>query len=255
MKVGKNGRLLGCIMVGAMLVGVTLPAVGAERPVAGNRDATPEDLLPDLQVEPLTDFVVQILDGRRVVRFTVSISNRGEGPLELVGTRTSTGTSDMAVVQRIHQRGGGHVPVATEAAMRHADADKHHHWHLQQIAEYSLTVPGEDVPRVAHKEGFCLLDHTQVSGDDERRFTACADGQTESRTVTMGISTGWSDPYSFDVWGQWIDLTGIDLPGRYCVTGSADPLGLLAEADTENNSASALLDLTSDGWTVVSREC
>ncbi|MFH5822817.1 lysyl oxidase family protein [Georgenia sp. AZ-5] len=229
----------------------------AQPDTASSRVATPDGLLPDLLVEPLSDFRVQIVEGRRVVRFSASIGNRGDGPLEVVGTRTSTSTPEMAVVQRIEQPGGGYVSVPTDAVMRYASADGHAHWHVQDAARYTLEAPGEDEPRVAHKEGFCLVDGTALEGtpDGAGEYRSCAEGLPDSRSAREGISVGWSDPYPFDVWGQWIDLTGLALPGRYCVAATADPLGLLAEKDTANNTASALLDLTSNGVTVVGTGC
>ncbi len=247
--------LFTCALVaGAALFGAAAPAA-ADHGSAEHYVATPEDQLPDLRVEPLSDFHVQIFDGRRVVRFTAAIANRGDGPLEVTGTRTSTGTSEMGVVQHISQRDGGRETVPTGASMYYASADRHSHWHLLKAADYSLTVPGEDAPRVAHKEGFCLIDDTAVGATSDGRYGGCGEGLADSRSVTQGISVGWSDPYSYDVWGQWIDLTGLPLPGQYCITAKADPLGVLVEKDKGNNTASALLDLTSDGVTVVGTGC
>jgi hypothetical protein len=249
-------RLLSCaIAATAVVLGAAAPAVAD--PSAAQQRVTTEDLLPDLQVEPLSDFRVQILDGRRIVRFTATISNRGDGPLEVAAARTSTSTPDMPVVQRIYQRDGSYEAVPTEAVMRYAAADRHSHWHLQKAAEYTLRAPGDDNSRAAHKEGFCLVDGTRLDGtpDGIDDYHNCAEGETDSRSVREGISVGWSDPYPFDVWGQWIDLTGLPLPGRYCVAATADPLGLLVEKDAGNNAASALLDLTSNGVTVVGAGC
>ena len=246
--------LLACATAVAMLLGGSAPAAADHRP-AQNEVTTAEDLLPDLQVEPLSDFHVQIVDGRRVVRFTASIGNRGDGPLEISGSRTSTATPDMAVVQHIYQRAGGYVSVPTQAVFRHATADRHNRWHLLKAAEYTLRVPGEVNPLVAHREGFCLTDDTRLGGTAVAGYNGCVEGQSDSRSITEGISVEWSRPYQFSVWGQWIDLTALPLPGRYCVAATADPLGLLTEKNKANNTASALLDLTSNSVTVVSSGC
>ena len=245
----------------ACATGAAVALLGAPAPAAGNhgsahqRVPTAEDRLPDLQVEPLSDFRVQILDGRRVVRFTAALGNRGDGPLEVAGTRTSTSAPEMAVVQRIHQSDGSYESVPTDAVMYYASADRHSHWHLMKAAEYDLTVPGEANPRVAHKEGFCLIDGAAVGSTSDGSYHGCGEGLADSRAVGQGISVGWSDPYSFDVWGQWIDLTGLPLPGQYCLGATADPQGLLVEKDDRNNRTTALLDLTSNGVTVVGTGC
>ncbi|MFI7494640.1 lysyl oxidase family protein [Kocuria sp. M4R2S49] len=244
----------------ALLLGAVTPAT-ADHGSAPHRVAGPEDRLPDLQIEPLSDLRVQILEGRRVLRFTAVIANRGDGALELTASRTSTSTQEMPVVQRIYQRDGGYESVPTDAVVSYAVADKHSHWHLQHAAQYSLRVPGEEHPRVAHKEGFCLIDDVRLPGAsaaepaESAEYLGCEEGLTESRSVTQGISVGWGDPYSFDVWGQWIDLTGLPLPGRYCVEATADPRGLLAETDTGNNTTTTLVDLTSDDVKVVDTGC
>lgn len=246
--------------VTGVLLGVVAPAT-ADHGTAPHRAAGPEDRLPDLQMEPLSDHRVQIFEGRRVLRFTAVIANRGEGALELVGSRTSTSTEEMSVIQRISQRDGGHQSVPTDAVMTYAVDDNHSHWHFQHAAEYNLKVPGEEHPRVAHKEGFCLIDDVRLPGDssgetpDTAEYVGCEEGLTETRSVRQGISVGWGDPYSFDVWGQWIDLTGLPLPGRYCLEATADPRGLLAETDTGNNTTTALVDLTSNDVKVVDTEC
>lgn len=247
-------------VVTGVLLGVLAPAI-ADHGTASHRAAGPEDQLPDLQMEPLSDYRVQILEGRRVLRFTAVIANRGEGALELVGSRTSISTEQLSVVQRISQRDGGHESVPTDAVMDYSIEDKHSHWHLQHAAEYGLRVPGEEHPRIAHKEGFCLIDDMRLPGDssgetaDPAVYDGCEEGLTETRTVTQGISVGWGDPYSFDVWGQWIDLSGLPLPGRYCLEATADPRGLLAETDTGNNTTTTLVDLTSNDVKVVDTKC
>lgn len=243
-----------------VLLGVAAPAT-ADHDSAPHRVPGPEDQLPDLQIEPLSDLRVQILQARRVLRFTAIIANRGDGALELAASRTSTSTQQMPVVQRIYQRGGGYESVPTDAVVSYAVADRHSHWHLQHAAEYSLRVPGEEHARVAHKEGFCLIDDVRLRGAssaepaESAEYLGCEEGLTESRSVRQGISVGWGDPYPFDVWGQWIDLTGLPLPGRYCLTATADPRGLLAEIDTGNNTTTTLVDLTSNNVTVVGTGC
>jgi|GEM_PF-6511513 len=242
--------LLACAFVAVMLLSEAAAAHG----LAAYTAATSEDLLPDLQVEPLGDFRVQILDGRRIVRFTTSIANRGDGPLEIAATRTSTSTPDMAVVQHLYQRAGGYMPVPTRAVLRYSEEGRQR-WKLRDAVEFALRMPGEDKPRVAQTVGLCLTDDTRLGGTSDAKYDGCVDGRPDARSVAEGISVDWGHLNRFYMGGQWIDITGLPLPGRYCVAATANPLGLLAEKLKDNNGASTLVDLTSNGVTVVSTGC
>src|SRR3981189_1342070 len=83
----------------------TSPAVGAL------------DQAPDLVMLPLKDFRLSTDNGRRSVRFTVDIVNKG-GSFELVGSRPDTDTATMTVVQNMHRTDGKVRRIRTEATMR-----------------------------------------------------------------------------------------------------------------------------------------
>ena len=63
-------------------------------------------LLPDIQMARLADFRLQIFNGQRQLRFDAVVVNKGEGPLEVVGSRAST-ADPMTVAQRISEEGEG----------------------------------------------------------------------------------------------------------------------------------------------------
>lgn len=244
--------LLGCVCVAILLLS-NAPAAAALDPLA-DPVASPDNLLPDLQVEPLADFQVQILDGRRVLRFTTSIANRGEGPLEIAGTRTSTSTPDMPVVQHVYQRAGGYLPVPTRAVLRFSEVGRPL-WKVQDAVQFTLAVPGEGLPRVSHTVALCLTDDIRLSGVLDAKYFGCVQGRPDARSVAEGISAGWNHLSRYYLGDQWIDMTGVPVPGRYCVAATANPLGLLDEKLRDNNGASTLVDLASNGVTVVSTGC
>jgi hypothetical protein len=246
------GHLLACATAVALLLGGPTGSAFADVPVV-SRTTTPEDLLPDLQIEPLSDFRVQILDGRRILRFTAAIANRGDGPLELAGTRSTTSTPDLTVVQHVYQPNGSFLPIPSKAVLSYSH--DRYDWKLGQAAEYSLKVPGETTPRVTHSIDLCLTDETRLVGTSNARGYGCLDGRPDSRSVTQGIAAGWSLTNHYYIRDQWVDLTGVGLPGQYCLTAKVDPTGMLTEKSTDNNAASTMVDVASNGVTVVVAGC
>jgi hypothetical protein len=246
--------LLICATAATMLLGVLAPSVAAVEPEVSQPSSPPADLLPDLQLEPLGDFRVQVVDGRRVLRLTARIANRGDGPLELAGTRSGTANPELAIVQHIYQPDGSYVPVESAAVLGFS-ADNRNQWKLVGAAEYTLKVPGDPTPRVTHSVDLCLADENRLIGEVEARGFGCLDGRPDGRAVTQGLSVGWSNSDRSYERSQRIDLTGLPLPGQYCVTAAADPRQLLTEKSRENNGASTLVDIASNGVTVVAANC
>src|SRR4030088_3130459 len=79
------------------------------------------DQVPDFAMLPLKDFRLSTENGRKAVRFTVDIVNKG-GTFELIGSRPNTDTDPRKVVQTLRRTGGGVRKIPTQGAMRGADA-------------------------------------------------------------------------------------------------------------------------------------
>ena len=73
--------------LGLILVVGFLAAVPSRQPsaVAGS------EAIPDLAMKPLSDFQIQTVNGRRMLRFTAMMVNVGDGHFEVRGSRESTG--------------------------------------------------------------------------------------------------------------------------------------------------------------------
>ena len=213
------------------------------------------DQVPDLIMLPLKDFRLSTENGRKAARFTVDIVNKG-GTFELIGSRPNTDTETMTVVQNLRRTGGGVRSIPTKATMRFADADGHDHWHVSNFAEYKLRPVGSSTWRGANKEGFCLRDDFRLEGNAPREFPDnCETGQPEELKVTEGISTGWVDHYSWKLWGQFIYLHGLTLPGDFCVSATADPLRLFTETTRNNNTTTTLVRITAADVRVIRQGC
>jgi hypothetical protein len=232
----------------AALAGVVVVTAAVGAPAAAA-----DDKLPDLGLAPLSDFTIDTgtISGHKLLRYTALAVNTGVGPFEVIGSRPSTATSDMSVVQRIYDTGGGSRTVPTAAAMYYA-GDGHNHWHVRDLEQGVLTRSdtGQRVAALA-KHGFCFRDNTvwdlSLPGAPSAAvYTTCGTSST-LLTTTIGLSVGWGDRYSSATNYQWIDITGLK-NGRYRLTATADPANWFFETNDANNST--WTDLRIRGGTV-----
>lgn len=240
------------------------PARSAYAPVA-----VMPDKLPDLVMLPLTTctrtgakprckpFHVRRYKGHKVLRFSTIAENRGPGRLEIVASRPNTRVSDLTVVQNVYQADGRIRRMPTRAVVRYASQDGHNHFHVQDFMEMRLRPVGSGTWRGAHKEGFCLVDDWQDVRHvgEHRHYRGCEEGEPKKLTVKEGLTPGFVDDYAWNLWGQYIYLDGLRLPGDFCVSGTVDPRGLFKERTRSNNTASALVRITSRGARLIRQGC
>jgi putative cell wall-binding protein len=214
-----------------LLAAITLVA-GVAAPAPAVRAAT--DRLPDLQMDPLSNFYTEFSGGQRRLRFKTVMTNFGTGPLEVLGQRASQSQGNMTTIQRIYDTAGGNRLVASRALMEYAE-DGHDHWHIQGVMLYQLWSDDGNTRRGA-KVGFCFLDSTRrgsTSGSVYRMVDCGTRGSTENR---MGLSVGWGDDYPANFAFQWIDISTL-APGDYTVQARADEQNWYLESDETNNCA------------------
>jgi len=122
----------------------------------------------------------------------------------------------------------------SSAEMVFVNADGHHHWHLQHIAQYSLwnaDKTAEVAP--AQKVGFCLDDSEHVEESKGPPAPVYSDGVAPYRdfcqrykpyatSVYEGISPGWRDWYEYTLGFQWVDVSYV-LPGEYRLREEVNP--------------------------------
>lgn len=267
------------------------PANGSESSGADGTDATDRDLLPDLVTKPAihltrdrpmvrgTDTVDDAVgmrgctayetterDARNCLRFTTSIGNLGEGPLEVrLGYENATRAMtplESRFVQVIHRADGSTRQVAGAEASFHPT---HHHYHYHGVAHFMLYAydagngSREEIVREGHKSAWCLVDMGLVDPGDGNRTTRArypidgSDGPllgsrrpdeggsncrvaTPEHDMVTGLSPGWYDMYEWHQGDQYIEVS--DLPdGTYELVTRADPDGHIRESDPDNNAA------------------
>lgn len=209
------------------------------------------DAMPDLGMARVTDIRLnKTSDGRSLLRFSTTIVNVGAGPFELLGT-WNAGTQSWTVSQQIADTSGARRSIATNAVLVFG-GDGHNHWHVKELMATDLIrLDNGSKVGTSAKLGFCFWDNI-----DYRRtlpgypkspvYDASGCGTATSTEVTMGLSVGWGDRYSYFLPDQYIDITNLS-PGRYRLNVVADANGLFVESNEANNGTWVDLLIKSTG--------
>ena len=217
--------------------------------------ATPEaaaaaDRLPDMSAASPSQFRIVNSNGRRLLRFTSVLINKGAGPIEVLARRPSS-SSPWTVQQVIDNTSGGERRVDTDATLRYA-GDGHSHWHVERMMAYHLW-SGHGT-RADRKVGFCFFDTTRWApslprspGSRHYRESWC--GGRTALTSRTGISVGWADTYRWSLPHQWIDITGLP-GGTYTVRAMSDPNDWFLEEDETGRCGWTKVRFASSGSSV-----
>jgi hypothetical protein len=207
--------------------------------------------IPDLSMAPLDDFVIQWVNGRRLLRFTAMMVNVGDGQFELRGHRAGTGDPMVMdqIVYNTASRSSGIAQQLTTQAVAKYSGDGHDHWHVQEMMRYDLWGGGGTLRGA--KVGYCFLDSDpywlnlpNASDFPYYRGSWCS---TDPNILSnrMGISIGWGDEYTWDLAWQWVDITGLGA-GTYTVRSKVDPYGYFLETNESNQCAFARVSFTAN---------
>jgi hypothetical protein len=203
---------------------------------------------PDLQTLPPSDVGIEYdpTTGRRDLRFSNTIVNLGEGPLELIPTNNAA-TAKTDAYQRVysHDDNGNWYVASTVYVGTFVFHPQHDHWHFEDVARYELRdaapdgSPGSTVIASSDKVSFCLTDtalfDSSLEHAGKETYVTC------DATDPQGISVGWGDVYIWDLYGQSLDITGLP-EGGYWLVSTADPDNVLDEGGgaAENNNTAAI---------------
>jgi hypothetical protein len=170
--------------------------------------------------------------GQYLLAFSAGIENNGAGVLNIVGHRDPVGQplpdpNEMPAYQRISYQDGSCVEVGPIGTLIYDS--NHHHWHLEGMEEYTLT--GPDGSTVSHKQAFCLADVTKVEHLGATPVNPVYNGCDPNQGATfvgMGISVGWEDIYSNQLFGQNFDVTTQmgEPQAQYCIQQNVTAAGV-----------------------------
>lgn len=206
------------------------------------------DRLPDLGMARLNNIQIEKTNDQRLLRFGAVIVNVGDGNFEVQGSRSTTSTDMTTVTQRIFDDAGGSRVVPTPAQM-YWSGDGHNHWHVRDLEEYELVrLDNGRKVGVGVKQGFCFQDNYEYGSTQLPFYTTCGHNP-DALSVTMGLSRGWGDLYSWKTVGQYIDITGLP-SGRYRLWATADEADQFEEGDETNNLTWVNLQISGSSVTV-----
>jgi hypothetical protein len=103
----------------------------------------------------------------------------------------------------------------------------HAHYHMSGWAQYELINGNGNVVALGHKQGFCLR--------DSYKFREPARATQYYSCANQGISANWGDIYTWDLDGQWIDITDL-ASGSYTLRLEVNPERRFPETDYSNNA-------------------
>jgi hypothetical protein len=199
-------------------------------------------LYPDLKTRPPRDLSFAHRDDVGwVLRFTNTVANVGQGPLELQGDPNTSEGDAHPIFQNFYDAAGKlteRKQVATDPIFH----PEHDHYHFTDFGASVLLERKAGSTRyratsmTGAKTSFCIEDVVEDlgEGDSEQTYTECG-------TDLQGLTPGWSDVYASDLWGQWIVIGDEPLAdGKYGLKSTVDPGNLLDEGEKKrekNNSA------------------
>jgi hypothetical protein len=202
---------------------------------------------------------------RKCLRFDSPFANIGEGPYEAEVRHQPDGSSQ--VWQRVfHSDGGYHERFVDDAELHKT----HGHFHVTNLAVNRLWLSnaggdklGSEPASTGKKTGFCHGDTDNVwfgrKGDAARTYL---DGSScfglsafppTSPQGPFGISVGWADTYSYEIAGQYIEISGVP-DGYYLLESEINPLHTVAESDSTDNSIFVLIRICGDEAELVGKE-
>jgi hypothetical protein len=194
--------------------------------------------------------VVRVGSGR-ILRFTNTVWNGGDGPLELNGI-PDPASGSIQVSQRAYTADGVAVdwPVGVFTFHPH-----HLHWHLDGFVIYELWSVGpqgtlDRLISTSGKLSYCLIDTDLV----DRYAPAIPPGAGYSGCgrTRQGLSIGWGDTYRSYLDGQSLPLSGAP-DGLYALVSTANANRVLRETKVSNNTGRVYMQISGNRVTVVPR--
>jgi len=202
--------------------------------VAAFAEAQAADLVPNLRPLKATDIrIVVTSGGRKLLRFSATNWNNGDGKLELIGKGTDSATNKQKVYQRVYSSSNTYRDIFAGSFDWHA---AHNHMHFNDFALYDLqSVSNPNSHRYAQKTTYCVMDTNKINGSLPG---APASAVYETcRASKQGISVGWGDKYGYQLAGQSIDITNL-ANGEYYLKIQVDPKRRLLEKNESDNTSS-----------------
>jgi hypothetical protein len=193
-------------------------------------------------------------DLHNVLRFSNTVYNVGEGPVEIRATiNKSLNPPSGPATQRIYDDQGGHVDIPLSGSTLYYHA-VHVHYHFDHWGGYELWTRAEydawlasgktegSPDLVGQKTTSCVEDEEFVtsvfSAVWPSAYPPAACMPDRNNVIAQGLSSGWGDTYDYYRFEQWIDLGQGTLPdGTYVLRSVSDPQNLVYESPSKADDA------------------
>jgi hypothetical protein len=193
-------------------------------------------------------------DLRNVLRFSNTVYNVGEGPVEIRATiNPRLNPPSGPAYQRIYDDQGGHVDIPLSGSTLYYHP-VHVHYHFDHWGGYELwtkaaydtwVASGETVGRpdlVGQKTTSCVEDEEFVTSVFAAvwpsAYPPAACMPDRNNVIAQGLSSGWGDTYDYYRFEQWIDLgQGTLANGTYVLRSVSDPQNLVYESPSKADNA------------------
>jgi hypothetical protein len=249
-------------------VGATVALDAGSGGGGGGGGGTSPALLPDIGVRTLRQFSIVTptsgqFAGKKMLKFPGVTSNIGKGPLEVVGHRSSSTSTDWVATQHIYNADGTKTDSPMPNLTFYFAGDGHNHWHMKDVDSYELYNGGGQKLRDGEKHGFCFEDNTSyrdwptngTNGTPKSPYydpaKVCGVAQPNATDVMHGLSVGWGDTYPSTLPDQGINISGLS-NGTYTVKVTADAANNIKESNEGNNAATAKININGNTVTLMS---
>jgi hypothetical protein len=181
--------------------------------------------------------------------FNATIWDAGPAQFTIEGFRRPHGNV-MDAYEYFFDSAGNVVGRAPAGQLEYDNRPGHDHWHLRQLASYTLV--GRSRTIISQKQSFCIaptdpVDLT-VPGAQGAQVslgfggTVCDLYQPGAIWVREQLPVGWGDTYMQTVAGQAFDVTNVP-NGNYKIVVRVNPLGVLHETSTADDVAARRIRL------------
>jgi hypothetical protein len=206
---------------------------------------------PDLRTRPPADLQIQMQNGRKLLRFSNTVYNWGDGPLELRPKQRPNNKTEAN--QRLYSHGANGTPYLLSETLvgTFVFHRTHHHWHFEAFALYEILDNGGPVT-ASQKTTVCIRDNVNPeSGAETLEHFGWGDNGRCDKNAIEGLSVGYGDTYPWNIDGQSLDITAL-ADGCYWLRSTANPNGNILESDYDNNSAAVRFHLSGATLSVLS---
>jgi hypothetical protein len=243
-------RLLTSLIFGLLLLASPAVAEAATLLYPNMRTLPPRELRFDR-----TDVSVNSSgDLRNVLRFSNTVYNVGEGPVEIRATiNRSLNPPSGPAYQRVYDDAGGFtdIPLSGSTLYYH---DVHVHYHFDHWGGYELWTKAEydawiasgktqgSPDLIGQKTTSCVTDEefvtTLVGTLWPAQYPPDKCMPNSNNVIAQGLGVGWGDTYDYYRFEQWIDLGQSRLAdGTYVLRSVTDPQNLVHESPGRADAA------------------